>query len=83
MRASKADSHRNNFVLSSSSPLKTSGFAWVKRWSWVTLAKASVICCGLRLKRNVKWRVSIKALASEILINLLIHDRAGYQTLLE
>ena len=46
MRASNADSHRKNFVLSSSSPLKTFDFAWGKRWSWVTLAKASVIGDG-------------------------------------
>lgn len=44
MRASKTDSYRKNFVLSSSSPLKTSSFAWGELWSWVTLAKASVIC---------------------------------------
>ena len=49
MRASNADSHRKNFVLSSSSPLKTSGLAWGKRCSWLTLAKASVICWVLRI----------------------------------
>ena len=32
---------------------------------------------------SVKWRVSIKASGSEILVRLLIHERAGYLTLLE
>ena len=44
MRALKAVSYRKNFVLSLSSPLKTSGTACGKRCNCVTLANASVIC---------------------------------------